>query len=431
MTAAVRVWRNAPMTTLDLAALLLVLAAAFGYVNAKLLHLPRTIGILIVALAASLALIGLDYIFPGFEGKQRVGRLLESAHFSEALLNGALSFLLFAGAIEVSFTSLWGRKWTILALATLGVAISATLTGTAMWYVFQWVGHPVPMIWCLVLGAVVAPTDPVAVLGALQRAGLPSSLQATIAGESLFNDGVGVVVFTLLLGIALGTDTDVTATGILGTFLLEAGGGILLGLIAGYLAHLAMRWIDEHNIELMISFALVTATYAIALRFHLSGPVAVVVAGILIGSHARQRAMSEKTRNHLDIVWSVIDEILNALLFLLIGLEILAIDATGPLLLAAVAAALLSLAIRFVGVAPMRMLPANYRMEWRAIGVLTWAGLRGGISIALALSLPTGPYREAILTACYGIVLFTILIQGLTLERVTCRLYRGETSTQR
>jgi CPA1 family monovalent cation:H+ antiporter len=417
--------RNARMTTLDLAALLLVLAAVFGYINAKLLHLPRTIAILILALAVSLVLIGAEHIFPEFQGKARLGRILESAHLSEALLDGALSFLLFAGAIEVSFTSLWDRKWTILALATLGVVISAGLMGTAMWYVFQWVGHPVPFIWCLVFGAVVAPTDPVAVLGALQRAGLPAPLQATIAGESLFNDGVGVVVFTLLVGIATGTGDNVTAGGIFGVFLWEAVGGAVLGLVAGYITYLAMRFIDDHNVELMISLALVTATYAIALNFHLSGPVAVVVAGILIGSRGRERAMSEKTRNHLDIVWSVIDEILNALLFLLIGLEILVIEATIPLLVAAVGAALLSLAIRFTSVLPMRLLPARYRMSWSAIGVLTWAGLRGGISIALALSLPAMPYREAILAACYGVVLFTILVQGLTLETVASRLSRG------
>ncbi|KQY97335.1 hypothetical protein ASD45_21870 [Pseudolabrys sp. Root1462] len=402
---------------------LLLLAAVFGYLNQRFLHLPRTIGMLIGALVLSVALIGWDAVFPGILVRPWAKVILGDLSFPAALLNGALSFLLFAAALSVSFSDLWNRKGTIIVLATVGVLISTFLMGVAMWLVFALTGLGVPLIWCLVLGAIVAPTDPIAVSAALERIGLPAELRAVIAGESLLNDGVGVLMFTLLVGVAAGGDK--IGLGEFGfMFVYEALGGALLGLAGGYLAYRAMRGIDQHDVEIMISLALVTVCYSVAELLHLSGPIAVVVAGVLVGSRARQHAMSENTRRHIDLFWSVIDEVLNSLLFLLIGLEIVVVEGGKMTLIAASAAALLSLAVRFASVGPLALIITRLKVRIGATMLLTWSGLRGGISIALALSLPETGYRQPILAAVYGVVLFTILVQGLTLQRVADYFFR-------
>ena len=396
---------------------LLLLAAVFGYLNQRFLHLPRTIGMLIGALALSVGLIVWDAAFPGILVRPWAKAILGDLSFPDALLNGALSFLLFAAALSVSFSDLWNRKGTIVVLATIGVLISTFLMGLAMWLVFALVGLGVPLIWCLVLGAIVAPTDPIAISAALQRVGLSAELRAVIAGESLLNDGVGVLMFTLLVGVAAGGDKiGFGEFGML--FVYEAFGGALLGLAGGYLAYRAMRTIDQHDVEVMISLALVAVCYSLAELLDLSGPIAVVVAGVLVGSHARRHAMSENTRRHIDLFWSVVDEVLNALLFLLIGLEIVVVEGGRATVIAAAAAAVLSLVVRFASVGPLALIVTRLKVRLGATVLLTWSGLRGGISIALALSLPESEYRQPILAAVYGVVLFTILVQGLTLERV-------------
>ena len=407
-----------------LVSVLLLLAATFGYLNHKYLHLPRTIGMLIGALVLSAALIGWDAAFPGYLVKPWAKSVLEHASFPGALLNGALSFLLFAAALSVNFDDVWKRKGTIALLATVGVVLSTFLMGGGMWLVFGLVGLKVPLSWCLVLGAITAPTDPIAVGAALERIGLPAQLRATIAGESLFNDGVGVLMFTLLVGVAAGWTADVTVEKFALMFVYEAVGGVLLGLATGYLAYRAMRGIDQHDVEVMISFALVTVTYSVADELGLSGPIAVVIAGVLVGSRAREHAMSEKTRHYIDVVWSVIDEVLNALLFLLIGLEIVAVEGSFATFMAAVAAAFMSLIVRFASVGPLGLIVTRLKVKVGATVLLTWSGLRGGISIALALSLPDSEFRQPILAAVYGVVLFTILVQGLTLERVANYYFR-------
>jgi CPA1 family monovalent cation:H+ antiporter len=402
---------------------LLLLAAVFGYLNHRFLHLPRTIGMLIGALALSVALIAWDAAFPGILVRPWAKAILGDLSFPAALLNGALSFLLFAAALSVSFSDLWNRKGTIILLATIGVLISTLLMGIGMWLVFALIGLNVPLIWCLVLGAIVSPTDPIAVSAALERIGLPAELRAVIAGESLLNDGVGVLMFTLLLGVATGGDTiSFGQFGLL--FVYEAIGGAMLGLAGGYVAYRAMRTIDQHDVEVMISLALVTFCYSVAELLHLSGPIAVVVAGVLVGSQARQYAMSENTRRHIDLFWSVIDEVLNSLLFLLIGLEIVVVEGSKETLIAAAAAAMLSLAVRFASIGPLALIVTRLKVRLGATVLLTWSGLRGGISIALALSLPDSEYRQPILAAVYGVVLFTILVQGLTLERVADYYFR-------
>lgn len=407
---------------------LLVLAAAFGFLNDRFLRLPHTIGILVLSLAFSLGLIVLDIAFPSLWIKTLASQYVQTAELPPALFGGALAFLMFAAALEVSFSDLWSRKGSVAALATVGVVMTTLLMGLGMWHVFAFVGLTVPLVWCLVLGAAIAPTDPVAVMGALRRIGLPADLQGMIAGESLFNDGVGIVIFTVLVAAAAGTDPDISLGTIGLDFVREAFGGVALGLATGYAAYAAMRRIDQHNIELMISIALVTATYSLALAMHLSGPIAVVVAGILIGTQARRHAMSVRTREHLDTIWSAFDNILNSLLCLVVGLEILVIDITAswPIAAAAAIAALLSLVVRFVSVSSLALLLYGPRARLRAIAVLTWVGLRGGISMALALSLPETTYRQPLLVTCYGVVLFTMLVQGLSLERVVRRLFPKE-----
>jgi monovalent cation:H+ antiporter, CPA1 family len=407
----------------DLLALLLALAAIFGWLNHRLLRLPLTVGLLLLALVGAVLLIATDAAAPSLGLRSAIRGILAGVDFPATLLNGFLSFLLFAGALEVDFAELFARKWTVLALATLGTVLSTGLTGAAFFAVTTALGIGIPMLWCLVFGALISPTDPVAVLLVLKRVGIPADLQATFAGESLFNDGIGVVLFTLLLSLALNSAAQLHGPFMIaGLFLLEAVGGGLLGLALGYAAFVLIRSVDDYSLELIISLALVTVTYSLAGTLHLSGPVAVVVAGILMGNHGMERAMSETTRRHLETFWLLVDDTLNALLFLLIGLEIAAIDLAGRALAVTLLMIPLVLATRWLSVAASA-LPLNLRLPGRfgAFLILTWGGLRGGISVALALGLPATPYKPAMLTAAYGIVVFSIVVQGLSLEWVARR----------
>jgi CPA1 family monovalent cation:H+ antiporter len=407
----------------DLLALLLLLAAVFGYVNHRFIRLPLTVGLLLMALALAILLIAADAAIPRLGLKLAIRSLLAGVNFPVALLNGFLSFLLFAGALEVDFAELFARKWTVLTLATVGTVLSTALIAAALSGVSAVLAIGVPLAWSLVFGALISPTDPVAVLLVLRRVGIPQYLQAIIAGESLFNDGIGVVLFSLLLSLASGSgDHAHGAVAIAGEFLLAAVGGGLLGLVLGYAAFILLRGVDDYNVELMISLALVTGTYSLAGMIGVSGPVAVVVAGILIGNHGMRRAMSELTRQHLKTFWLLIDDTLNALLFLLIGLEIAAIDVAMPALAATAIMIPVVLAARWLSVTSSA-LPLNLRLPGRfgSFLVLTWGGLRGGISVALALSLPPTPYKDTLLTIAYGIVVFSIVVQGLTLERLARR----------
>jgi CPA1 family monovalent cation:H+ antiporter len=407
----------------NIAAIVLTLASAFGYLNHRWLKLPQTIGLVVIALLASLGVIALDALIPQARFQETVRSLLSQIDFHEALMKGMLSFLLFAGALHVNLNDLISQRWAIISMATVGLLLSTFLVGISVYFAAGALGIGIPLPYCLVFGSLISPTDPVAVLGILKTVKVPKSLEAMIAGESLFNDGVGVVVFTILATFVAGAGGDgggaLTAGGVAKLFASEAIGGTALGLAAGALAYQAMKSIDEHNLEVLITLSLVMMTYTAAFALHVSGPIAVVVAGLLIGNHGKQFAMSENTRDHIQKFWSLTDEILNAALFLIIGFEVIAITFTGSIAWLMVLAVPIVLASRFISVAaPLSLLGLRRSYARGAIPVLTWGGLRGGISVALALSLPDVPFKSTILAITYGVVIFSIIVQGLTVERL-------------
>ncbi|MHC4321315.1 MAG: cation:proton antiporter [Planctomycetota bacterium] len=405
------------MEMLDLCALLLSLAAIFSYINFRFIKLPTTIGVMLIAMLLSVSLVILDHF--GFEGIQnRATAVLECIDFNKALMHGMLSFLLFSGALHVNLEDLARHKWIISILATFGVVTSTFIVGGSAWIVFSLIGIKLPFIYCLLFGSLIAPTDPIAVIGILKKAGVPKSLETKITGESLFNDGVAVVVFLVIMGIVAGGH-DVTANHIILLFTEEAIGGMVFGFAIGWLAYLMLKSVDNYQVEVLLTLALVMGGYALAHTIHVSGPIAMVVAGIFIGNRGRLFAMSEKTREHLDSFWELMDEILNAVLFLLIGLEVLVLAIKGSYLIAGLAMIPVVLLARFISVG----LPVTFMRRIRdfspdAVKIMTWGGLRGGISVALALSIPSGPEREVLLTVTYIIVVFSILVQGLTIERL-------------
>jgi CPA1 family monovalent cation:H+ antiporter len=405
------------MEMLDLCALLLSLAAIFSYINFRFIKLPTTIGVMLIAMLLSVSLVILGHC--GFEGIQnRATAVLESIDFNKALMHGMLSFLLFSGALHVNLEDLARHKWIISILATFGVVMSTFIVGGSAWIVFSLIGIKLPFIYCLLFGSLIAPTDPIAVIGILKKAGVPKSLETKITGESLFNDGVAVVVFLVIMGIAAGGH-DVTIGHIMLLFIEEAIGGIFFGFAIGWLAYLMLKSVDNYQVEVLLTLALVMGGYSLAYTIHVSGPIAMVVAGIFIGNRGRLFAMSEKTREHLDSFWELMDEILNAVLFLLIGLEVLVIATKGSYLIAGLVMIPVVLLARFISVGiPVTFMRRIRDFSPHAVKIMTWGGLRGGISVALALSIPSGPEREVLLTVTYIIVVFSILVQGLTIERL-------------
>ena len=413
------------MSPLDAAAALVVMAALLGYLNHRFIGLQQTIGLTVMGALASLAVVGADAMVPGAGMGRAVRDFLAGIDFHEALLDGMLSFLLFAGALHVDLGSLLERKTPVFVMATVGVLLSTVIVAIGFSLASAAFGLEVPFVWCLVFGALISPTDPVAVLGILKTAKVPASLEAKVAGESLFNDGVGVVVFSILLAAALGAgDFSLAHAGEL--FVIEAGGGALLGLGLGWLVYRAMKAIDEHNLEVLMTLALVMGGYALAQRLHVSGPVAMAVAGLLIGNHGTRFAMSEATREHVTRFWSLLDEILNAVLFLLIGIEVIAIAYDAAHLFLGVVAIPIVLAARAAAVGlPLALLSRLTPFTRGAYPILVWGGLRGGISIALALSLPEGPVKETVLTATYVVVVFSVVVQGATVGLLARRVVAG------
>ncbi len=409
---------------LNIVAILLVLTAAFSYMNRRYLKWPMTIGVMAIALALSLALVGLEKI--GFEmprGEEH--RLLASIDFTDVLMQGMLSFLLFAGALHVDVKQLRRVAWQVGVLAFIGTALSTLIIGYGSFYLLSALGVAIPLVYCLLFGALISPTDPIAVLGVLKSARVPALVEATIAGESLVNDGVGVVLFALLLDM-LHTGAAPTLGGALVLFAREALGGAVFGLAVGYAVYRLLRTVDDPQVEVLITLATVMGAYALARSLHVSGPLAMVAIGLLIGSAGRELAMSERTRTRLDLFWQMLDEILNGVLFLLIGLEFAFIAFPRGSLVAAVLAVALSLVARHVVVGlPATVWPRWFGLPSRSGALLTWSGVRGGISVALALSLPGGAERDVILTLTYSVVVFSILVQGLTVARLARKLRLG------
>jgi len=414
------------MDILTIAAILVTISAVFSYVNHRFLKLPATIGLMLIGLIFSLMLLGMNQL--GFTSiKQNAEQLLQQIDFNETLMQGMLSFLLFAGALHVNINDLAQQKWAITSLATAGTLISTFIVGGLTWVVLDWLDIAPPLIYCLLFGALISPTDPIAVLGILKTARAPKSLETKITGESLFNDGVAVVIFLVIFGVATGGDgVNVEHVGVL--FFEEALGGVVYGLALGALTYYLLKSIDNYTVEILMTLALVMGGFALANRIHVSGPIAIVVAGLMIGNHGRTFAMSDRTRENLDTFWELIDEILNAVLFVLIGLELLTITFLHEYFIAAALIIPIVLLARLISVSlPIGLLSVRYKFAPGTVKVLTWGGLRGGISVALALSLPMGPERNLILTITYLVVVFSILAQGLTMARLVKRI-TGEIS---
>lgn len=405
------------MTLYNVIAILVSAAALLSYVNHRFVGLPTTIGLMLIAMLLSIGVIILGQL--GVDTVTHQARsLLERIDFSETLMQGMLSFLLFAGALHVNISDLARNKWIIGMLATGGVLLSTVIVGYASWWVFGRFGIEMPLVYCLLFGALISPTDPVAVLGILKTAGAPRSLEAKITGESLFNDGVGIVVFLVLFGIAV-EGREPSPAGVAGLLAQEAIGGVVFGLLLGATANYLLKTIDNYQVEVLLSLAVVTGGYAAAQALHISGPIAVVVGGLLVGNRGRRLAMSERTREHLDTFWELVDEVLNAILFMLIGLEVMALLFSAKYAAAGVFLIPVVLLARFISVSlPVTLL--RFRREFSAdvVKIMTWGGLRGGISVALALSLPAGDERDVILMATYVVVVFSIMVQGLTLSRL-------------
>ena len=410
------------MTILQVASLLIVLAGAFGAINYLVLRLPAAIGILIVALAASLGLLGLDALLPGLTIADTVRTQVNSIDFSEALLEGMLGLLLFAGALHVKLADLRAQWRVVFLMATMGIALSTVIFG----YGFSWITG-MPILIALVFGALISPTDPVAVLGVLRQANLRKTLETKIAGESLFNDGVGYVAFLVLIGIAFPAP-DAHASGLSGAarlFIQEVLGGALLGISLGWLTFRVMRRIDDYALEVLITLGLAFGGYELAVALHVSAPIMAVCAGLLIGDVGTKHGMSEQTRQYVQAFWHMIDEILNAILFLMIGFEVFAVALSIDTLSAGAMAIALALVARLAAVAiPVLLLRPFRNFSPGVIPIMTWGGLKGGISVALALSLPENEWKPMILGATYIVVIFSIIVQGLTIAPLATHLGR-------
>lgn len=408
------------MPAYNLIVIIIVITAVFSYINFRFIRLPATIGIMLISLVMSLVIILTGFVHPGFLGS--VTRLVGAIDFNTALMKVMLGFLLFAGAMHIDIRLLKKEGAAILLFSTIGVLISTFVVGGLMYLISGWFGLSVDFIYWLLFGALISPTDPIAVLGILRQANIPQTLEMKITGESLFNDGVGVVVFITIFEIINVGVGNVSASAIGFLFFKEAGGGLLFGVLTGYLGFWALRPIDNYIVELLITLAIVMGGSLLADYLHVSGLLAVVVAGIITGNKS-MKGMSDLTRDYVKKFWEMVDEVLNAILFLLIGLEMLVISMSRTLLVVGCISIFIVLLARFVSVAvPVVFLRYKKTFEKNAITILTWGGLRGGISVAMALSLPRSPFNDLFVSITYMIVLFSIIVQGLTIGRVAKKL---------
>jgi len=410
------------MDFLQITSILIVLAAAFGAINYLFFKLPSAIGILVVSLLASLGIVVIDALLPDIGIEDTVRNTVTGVDFSQALLEGMLGLLLFAGALHVKLSDLQKQWSLILLMATLGVALSTLVFGIGAHLMFG-----LPLLVALVFGSLISPTDPVAVLGVLRAANLKKSLETKIAGESLFNDGVGYVVFLVLVGLAFPSDhghgSGISDAAIL--FVQEAVGGAVIGLLLGWLVFRVMRQIDDYPLEVLLTLALAFGGYQLSVWLHVSAPIMAVCAGLLIGDIGAKHGMSAETRDYVDAFWKLIDEILNAVLFLMIGFEVFAVTFDFDVLITGVLSIGLALLARFAAVfIPVLLLQRSQEFSNGIVPIMTWGGLKGGISVALALSLPDSEWKPMILAATYVVVIFSIIVQGLTIAPLAKRLGR-------
>ena len=405
----------------NLITVIIVLTALFGYINARYIKLPGTIGTMILSIVTSLCVVGIGLFSPSFFKKTI--DIINTIDFHTALMRVMLSFLLFAGAIHIDINMLKKESISIITFSTIGVLLSTFIVGGLLYIASHWFGFSIDFIYCLLFGALISPTDPIAVLGILKHSKIPATLEIKIAGESLFNDGVAIVVFITIFEIINTGTENVTFVKVGWLFLKEAGGGILFGGLLGYAGFLLLRSIDNYVVEILITLALVMGGYLVAFSLHVSGALAMVIAGIITGNKSRDKGMSVNTRDYIDKFWKMIDELLNAILFLLIGFEMLIVPFTFTLFWLGCVAIIIVLLARFISVAiPISILKYKRAFEKNAIPILTWGGLRGGISVALALSLPASMFGDEFVSITYIIVLFSILVQGLTIGRFAKKL---------
>jgi monovalent cation:H+ antiporter, CPA1 family len=397
---------------------LIVLTAIFSYLNQRYLKLPSSIGIMLIAMLVSITLVIVGKSYPDMFTV--FTDIIASVDFTEVLMGSFLNFLLFAGAIHISLHDLRKQRAPVMIFSTLGVIISTIVVGTLMYYTFILLGVHINFIECLVFGALISPTDPIAVIGILKKAGIRKSLEVKVAGESLFNDGVAVVLFAVLLQLARGSEVDLTFLHITGLFIQEAGGGLLVGLLLGYVASQGIKRINSYNVTVMITLAVVMGGYLVARYLHISGPLTMVAAGLVIGNYGKAIAMSATDKDYLDKFWELIDDILNGMLFLIIGFELLLIPNLQQYWLIGPLAIVIVLFARFVSIwLPIKFIPNIGKFDARTITILVWGGLRGGVSVALALTIDDALHKNLFLAITYYIVVFSIVVQGLTVGKLT------------
>ncbi|PMD98284.1 sodium:proton antiporter [Siphonobacter sp. BAB-5405] len=397
---------------------LIVVSAIFSYLNLRFLRLPATIGIMVMALVSSVFLVGFGRFWPHFFDD--AARFIKGANLEEILMGAMLNFLLFAGAIHIHIGDLREEKRYVIVFSTISVILSTLLVGGLLYLTLGFLHMDIPLIQCLVFGALISPTDPIAVLSILKAAGVPKSLETKIAGESLFNDGVAVVVFLTLLEMARESSTEFSLASISLLLVKEAVGGLLVGLILGFIASKSMKRIDDYKVSVMITLAVVMGGYLLAQAMHISGPLTMVAAGLVVGNYGKTQAMSEITQDYLEKFWELIDEIMNACLFLLIGFELILIPDLGKYWLVGTIAIVIVLLARWISIAvPSRIIPFREKLDRQSMVILVWGGLRGGVSVALALSIDSHLNNELFLSITYFVVVFSLIAQGLTIGKLT------------
>lgn len=400
---------------------LIVLASFFAYFNVRFLKLPSTIGIMVIAMAVSIFLVVFGNVFP--HTLNRISTLIAGFDFTELLMGAMLNFLLFAGAIHINLKDLREQRAPIVVFSTVSVVISTFIVGSILYFLLPFLKLELPYIYCLLFGALISPTDPVAVLSILKQANVKKSLETKIAGESLFNDGMAIVVFAVILQIAQNKTYDPSFAHISWLLLKEAGGGFILGVVLGIGASKAIRKIDDYKVSVLITLSVVMGGYLIASALHISGPLTMVFAGLLIGNFKKRWAMSPTTKDYLDKFWELNDEILNAILFLFIGFNLLMIKDINNYWVAGLSCVVIVLLSRLLAIwLPTLFIPFKEKFSKGTIKILVWGGLRGGVSIALALSINNGPYKNDILAITYFVVVFSIIVQGLTIGRVASKI---------